>query len=102
MLKPTEIYTILGRLKNGKATGMHLIPNSALKAVKDIIAPSLIDLFNTSIKAEIFPDHSKIARVTAIFKNRETDSLAYRPISILGSIPRVYEKSNFKQLQTTA
>ena len=64
MLKPTEIYTILGRLKNGKATGMHLMPNSVLKAVKSIIAPSLTDLFNASMKAKIFPDDCRIARVT--------------------------------------
>ena len=57
MLKLTEICTILGRLKNGKATGMHSIPNSVLKAIKDIIAPSLRDLFNASIKANIFPDN---------------------------------------------
>ena len=69
MLKPTEIHTILERLKNGKDTGMHLIPNSVLKAVKYIIAPSLTDLFNASIKAKIFPDDFKIARVTPIFKN---------------------------------
>ena len=68
MLKPTEKYTILGRLKNGKATGMHLIPNSVLKAVKDIIAPSLTDLFNASIKAKIFLDDFEVARVTPIFK----------------------------------
>ena len=46
MLKPTEIYTILGRLKNGKATGMHLILNRALKDVKDII-PSYTKVFGT-------------------------------------------------------
>ena len=69
MLKPTEIHTILERLKSGKDTGMHLIPNSVLKAVKYIIAPSLTDLFNASIKAKIFPDDFKIARVTPIFKN---------------------------------
>ena len=99
MLKPTEIYTILGRLKNGKATGMHLISNSVLKAIKDIIAPSLTDLFNASIKAKIFPDDFKVARVTPIFKNGETDNLGnHRPISILGSIARVFEKLLYKQL----
>ena len=56
-LKSTEVYTSLGKLlKNGKAAGMHLIPNSILKAVKDIIAPSLTDLFNASIQTNIFPD----------------------------------------------
>ena len=56
MLKPTEVYTILGKLKTGKATGMHLMPNSILKAVKDIIAPSLTDLFNASIQTKLLPD----------------------------------------------
>ena len=75
------------------------MPNSVLKAVKDIIAPSLTDLFNASIKAKIFPDDLKIARVTPIFKNGETDNLGnYRPISILGSIARVFEKLFYKQL----
>ena len=69
MLKPTEIYTILGKMKNGNATGMHLIPNSVLKAVTDIIAPSLTNLFSAAIKAKVFPDDFKIARVTPIFKN---------------------------------
>ena len=99
MLKLMEIYTVSGRLKNGKAIGMHLIPNRVLKAVKDITAPSLIDLFSVSIKAKIFPDDFKIARVTPIFKNGETDNLGnYRPISILGSIARVFEKLLYRQL----
>ena len=88
MLKLTEIYTILGRLKNGKATRLHLMSNSVLKAVKDIIAPSLTDLFNASIEAKIFPDDFKIARATPIFNNGE----------ILGSIARVFEKLLYKQL----
>ena len=100
MLKPTEIYTMLGRLKNDKATGMHFIPNSVLKAVKNIIAPSLADLFNASIKAKIFLDDFRIARVAPVFKNGETDNLGnYRPISILGSIARVFEKLLYKQLR---
>ena len=94
-----EIYTISERLKTGKATGMHLIPNNVLKTVKDIIAPPLTDLFNASINAKIFPDDFKIARVTLIFKNGETDSLGnYRPISILGSVARVLGKLLYEQL----
>ena len=78
---------------------MHLMSNRVLKAVKDIKAPSLTDLFNASIKAKIFPDDFKIARVTPIFKNCGTDNLGnYRPISILGSIERVFEKLLYKQL----
>ena len=75
MLKPTEVYTVLGKLKNGKATERHLIPNSILKAVKDITAPSLTDLFNGSVETKIFPDDFKVARVTPIFKNGEPNDL---------------------------
>ena len=55
--------------------------------------------FNAAIKAKIFSDDFKIARATPIFENGETDNLGnYRPISILGSIARVFEKIT---LQTT-
>ena len=78
---------------------MHLTLNRVLKAVKDIIAPSLTDLFDASIKAKIFPDDFKIARVTPIFKHSETNNLGnYRSISIFGSIARVFEKLLYKQL----
>ena len=85
MLKPTEVYTTLGKLKSGKATGIHSIPNSILNSVKDIIARSLTDLFNASIQTKLFPHDFKVARVTPIFKNGETDDPGnYRPIPILG------------------
>ena len=38
-LKPTVVYKILSKLKNGKATGLQMISNSVLKGAKDIIAP---------------------------------------------------------------
>ena len=41
MIKPTDVYNILSKLRNGKATRMHLIPNKTVKSVKEIIANSL-------------------------------------------------------------
>ena len=66
-LKPTEVYKILSKLKNGKATGLHMISNSVLKGAKDIIAPSMADIFTASTEKKIFPDDFKTARVTPIF-----------------------------------
>ena len=78
---------------------MHLIPNSILKAVKDIIAPSLTNLFNASIQTKIFPDDFKVARVTPIFKNGETDDLGnYRPICFSRLNSQSFEKPLYKQL----
>ena len=60
IIKPTDVYNILSKLKNGKATGMHLIPNKILKSVKEIMANSLSDVFNVSILTKIFPDDLRL------------------------------------------
>ena len=41
-----------------------MISNSVLKGAKDIIAPSMADIFNASIAKKIFLDDFKTARVT--------------------------------------
>ena len=37
LLKPVDVYKVFSKLKNGKAAGMHLIPNRILKNVNDTI-----------------------------------------------------------------
>ena len=83
-----------------KATGLHMISNSVLKGAKDIIAPSMADIFNASIERKIFPDDFKTARVTPIFKCGDKEDLGnYRPISIISSIgAKVFEKLLYQQL----
>ncbi len=47
----------------------------------------------------IFPDKLKIAKVTPVYKkDDETLFTNYRPISMLPSISKVFEKVIFKQL----
>ena len=60
LLKPVDVYKVFSKLKNGKAAGMHLIPNRILKNVKDILTPSITDIFNASIKAKLFQMTSKL------------------------------------------
>ena len=99
MTKPTDVYNILNKLKNGKAIGMHLIPNKIFKSIKEIIAISLSDVFNASILTKIFPDDFKIARITPIFKGGEAEDKGnYKPISILASVARIFEKLTYRQL----
>ena len=99
LLKPVDVYKVFSKLKNGKAAGMHLIPNRTLKNVKDILTPSITDIFNASIKSKTFPDDFKIATVTPIFKGGDTEDLGnYQPISILASTARIFERLLYKQL----
>ena len=61
-IKPAKVNTLLGKLKNGKATGIHNIPNKSLKLSKDIIASSLMVIFNASIEERILSMISKLKK----------------------------------------
>ena len=76
-----------------------MISNSILTFSKDIISNSLSDIFNESFRQQIFPDEFKVARVTPIHKGGERDDVGnYRPISVLSTVARVFEKLIYAQL----
>ena len=78
---------------------MDLMSDKFLKTAKNILAESLCDTFNASIESEIFPQDFKIAKVTPIFKDGLTDDLSnYRPISVLSTIARIFEKLLYSHL----
>ena len=98
-IRPKDVWDILNKLKSSKASGMHMISNSILKISKDIISNSLSDIFNESLSQQKFPDDFKVARVTLIHKGGERDDVGnYRPISILSTVARVFEKLIYAQL----
>ena len=70
-----------------------------LKDNSDICAPILTNIFNSCISNGVFPDKLKLADITPIFKS--VDSMAkknYRPVSILNSVSKLFEKLIQKQL----
>ena len=92
-IKPAKVITVLGKLKNGKATGIHNIPNKSLKLSKDIIASSLTTIFNACIKERIFINDFKTGKVSPVFKSSRKDFPGnYRPITALPTIARVFER----------
>ena len=59
----------------------------------------MTNLFNTSIDQSIFPSDLKYADVTPIFKKKDSTSKEnYRPISILPSISKIFERLMFQQI----
>ncbi len=63
------------------------------------ILESLHYIFNLSLNTGVFPNDSKIARVTPIYKSEEkTDCGNYRPISIISNVGKVFEKVIYNQL----
>ena len=74
-IKAAQITKIVQRLVNGKATGIHNIPNKVLKDSIHVIAPILLDIFNVSISTKIFPDDLKVLKVVPVYKSGERENL---------------------------
>ena len=70
-----------------------------LKAINIDISPCLTILINQSLATGIFPDKLKIAKI--IPKHKQNDDTLfdnYRPISILPTMSKLYERVIFEQL----
>ena len=57
---PFQVYDILKKLLNRKATGIHEIPNKILKACSGIISPHLSQIFRISLTTKCYPDSLKL------------------------------------------
>ena len=87
-----EIYSIIKNFKNKSTRDTKI---SALKIANEsyVFTNALAGVINKSLRQGIFPDELKIARVTPIYKEGpKTDVSNYRPISLLGSFSKIYEK----------
>ncbi|TLM24618.1 hypothetical protein FEC38_18930, partial [Acinetobacter baumannii] len=65
----------------------------------DIIAPHLASIFNDCIRCGVFPDLMKHSKVIPLFKSGSTDDPSnYRPISVLPTLSKIFEKIILTQL----
>ena len=94
-----EILNIIGQLKSKSTQGHHGISPKLLKDLKDPLSSPLATIINKSLSEGKFPNIMKIARINPIFKAKDKTALSnYRPISILPTISKVFEKIIFKRL----
>lgn len=88
-----EIMNIVKNLKNKHSSGYDNIPTSIIKLfINEIITP-LTHAIISSFKSGIFPDALKIATVKPLYKKRNMSEIEnYRPISLLPSFSKIFEK----------
>ena len=98
-IKSSRVFKLLSKLDVTKATGLDQISNKVLKLAAPVIYKQLTDLFNLSLKSREYPDDWRLAKVSPVFKAGErNDPNNYRPISVLSTISRVFEKLVYEQI----
>ena len=77
------------------------IPPNILKGTSDILKSPLTKLHYISIDNRKFPRNLKFANVTPLFKkDANNDKVNYRPVSVLPSTSKLFERLMFKQITT--
>lgn len=88
-----EVSENLKKLPNKLSKGSDGITSIFLKNNSEALVPTLTWLFNFSISKGIFPERLKEAIVVPLYKNGNRTLLTnYRPISLLSTISKLFEK----------
>ena len=96
-----NVSRIIDSLKPKTSSGVDSISNKLIKYVKDVILEPLTVIINQMLNVGIFPDLLKISKVIPIYKKNDNTIFSnYRPISLLPSISKVFEKIILDQITT--
>ena len=97
---PWKTYRAILSLNQNKSTS-GTIPTKVLRSLAKEICIPLTDFINSAILNGKFPSELKMADVIPIFKKDDPFEKAnYRPISLLPSLSKVYEKLIYQQVST--
>ena len=94
-----EILEIITKLKGSHTAGVDGICGKIIKSIAHLITPPLVHCINLSLLYGSVPKMTKVARVVPIFKSKDSNNICnYRPISILPTLSKVYERVVYNRL----
>ena len=94
-----EIVVIINNLKNKNCSGKDEISNKLLKFIRGEISKPLTIIINQCLETGILPDALKVAKVKPLYKKGDNCCFNnYRPISLLPTISKNFERVMFTQL----
>ena len=76
------------------------IPTRRIKDISDLCSPVLANIWNEEILLnKNFPENLKLADVTPIFKKKDKTFVEnYRPVSVLPTVSKIFERIMQKQI----
>ena len=90
---PNEIESVVNSFPPKKSAGHDEIGMDLIKNIIHLISKPLEIIINSSFKTGIVPNYLKIAKIHPIFKEgNKRDILNYRPISVLPSFSKIFER----------
>ena len=99
-IRPSRVLKLLQTSDVAKAIGIDNISNKIVKLCAPYIYESLSAIFNLSLETNVVPSDWKIAKATPIFKvGDRCDRNKYRPISVISTVVRIFEKLVYEQLE---
>ena len=94
-----EVKKIINGLNPNKSEPENDLPAKLIKLFPNIFADCFSKAINDSFSTGIFPNISKLAVVTPVYKkNSKTEKSNYRPVSILPVISKIYERVYHNQI----
>ena len=94
-----EINKIIKSLKAKDSSGYDEVASRILKLSSPYILPPLTHIINNVLRLGIFPDRLKYSVVRQLHKKGPTNEMEnYRPISLLTTFAKVFEKVIHKRL----
>ncbi len=95
----SEVRQIIKDMKNKSSFGYDLLSPQLIKCVIDEISPLITKLINKSLSMKLYPECLKISKIKPVYKSGPREDIGnYRPISLLPTYNKIFEKVLLKRL----
>ena len=94
-----DVLKLIHEMDNKSSSGNDCISNKMLKYIKNEISKAVALIINQMLNSGIFPNRLKISKIIPVYKKGNANLLNnYRPISLLPTISKIFERVIYNQL----
>ena len=94
-----DVLQLINNMDNKSSSGHDGISNRILKSIKNIICKPITLIINQMIETGVFPTSLKTAKTIPLYKKGDPHMPSnYRPISLLPTISKIFERVIYNQL----